>query len=195
MNYYEILGVEEDATDDEIKKGYKVASMKAHPDKGGDSETFAKVTTAYDVLSDVDKRKLYDAYGEDAPMDGYEKMLAQIMGQVFNEKNRDHISDPYRAVMAFTTQVTRDITNAEATVKALGDDIEKLNSHEDAKKYPQSLTKLTDIHRFYYLGLLELQTVKGICEALKEELEIMAKVLGKDTSDKVQLTHNGMRHL
>ena len=60
-NYYEILGVEESATADEIKKAYKKLANKYHPDKAsGDEEKFKKISVAYDVLGDETKRQEYD---------------------------------------------------------------------------------------------------------------------------------------
>jgi molecular chaperone DnaJ len=63
-NYYEILGVDKNATPDEIKKKYRKLAAKYHPDKNpGDKaaeEKFKEIAEAYDTLSDADKRKKYD---------------------------------------------------------------------------------------------------------------------------------------
>ena len=60
---YEILGVDNDATQDQIKKAFRTAAVKHHPDKGGDPEYFKDLSKAYDILSDPDKRSKYDRYG------------------------------------------------------------------------------------------------------------------------------------
>ncbi|MBF0099278.1 MAG: J domain-containing protein [Desulfobacterales bacterium] len=66
-DYYKILGVTKNATEDEIKKAYRKLAMKYHPDhaKGDKSaeEKFKKISEAYAVLSDSEKRKQYDMYG------------------------------------------------------------------------------------------------------------------------------------
>ena len=63
--YYDTLGVSKSATPNEIKKAYRKLALKNHPDKGGDPEVFKKITVAYEVLSDEEKRDLYDKYGKD----------------------------------------------------------------------------------------------------------------------------------
>lgn len=68
--YYDILAVSKSATPDELKKAYRKAAIKNHPDKGGDPEKFKELAQAYEVLSDPEKREIYDQYGEDALKEG-----------------------------------------------------------------------------------------------------------------------------
>jgi DnaJ family protein A protein 2 len=60
-DYYNILGVSKNASDDEIKRAYKKLALKTHPDKnGGDDTEFKKINLAYETLSDPNKRNAYD---------------------------------------------------------------------------------------------------------------------------------------
>lgn len=59
-NLYEVLGVQNSASQDEIKKVYRKLAVQHHPDKGGDSEKFKNITEAYNTLSDNNKRREYD---------------------------------------------------------------------------------------------------------------------------------------
>lgn len=68
MNFYDVLGISRDSTSREIKKAYYDLSKKYHPDKNIHSEDkFKGITEAYEVLSDVHKRMIYDQQIE--PMD------------------------------------------------------------------------------------------------------------------------------
>lgn len=62
---YERLGVSKDADTNEIKKAFKKLAMTHHPDKGGDSEEFKKIQHAHEVLTDDEKRKIYDMTGSE----------------------------------------------------------------------------------------------------------------------------------
>lgn len=68
---YDVLGVKPDASDNELKKAYRKMALKFHPDKPtGDTEKFKEISEAYDLLSDGDKRALYDQYGLEAARRG-----------------------------------------------------------------------------------------------------------------------------
>jgi DnaJ-class molecular chaperone len=60
MTHYETLGVGNKATADEIKKAYRKLASQHHPDKGGNTAKFQEIQTAYDILSDQQKRERYD---------------------------------------------------------------------------------------------------------------------------------------
>ena len=61
---YDLLNVPKNSTDEEIKKAYKKAALEHHPDRGGDSDKFKEISNAYSILSDPQKRQVYDQFGE-----------------------------------------------------------------------------------------------------------------------------------
>ncbi len=83
-DYYEILEVARNASSEEIKKAFKKAAKKSHPDLNKDDpdaeKKFKEVTEAYDVLSDADKRRIYDQYG-------HEGLKSRGMGPDFQYSN------------------------------------------------------------------------------------------------------------
>lgn len=70
-NYYEVLGVAKDASDDEIRKAYKALALKFHPDRNpgdkGAETKFKEATEAYSILSDTEKRRIYDLQSAPSP--------------------------------------------------------------------------------------------------------------------------------
>lgn len=74
-DYYEVLGVDKSASEDEIKKAYRKIAIKYHPDRNPDDpkaeEKFKEAAEAYSVLNDAQKRQQYDQFGFDGPGGGF----------------------------------------------------------------------------------------------------------------------------
>ena len=67
---YEVLGVPKTATQEEIRKAHRKLVRTKHPDKGGDQKEFQEIQQAFDILSNEEKRKVYDTYGEEGIKEG-----------------------------------------------------------------------------------------------------------------------------
>lgn len=80
MNLYEELGIDINATLNEIKKAFRKLSKIHHPDKGGDENKFMDITKAYEILSDINKRKMYDTDGTIS--DGVDNTAQMINGKL-----------------------------------------------------------------------------------------------------------------
>jgi molecular chaperone DnaJ len=71
-DYYKILGVEKNATQDDIKKAYRKLAHQYHPDKGGDEQKFKEINEAYQILSNGEKRAQYDQFGSAFNANGFQ---------------------------------------------------------------------------------------------------------------------------
>ena len=70
-DYYKILDVSREASEEEVKKAFKQKALKYHPDReGGDEDKFKEASEAYQVLSNKEKRAQYDQFGSEAPFGG-----------------------------------------------------------------------------------------------------------------------------
>jgi len=100
-DYYEVLGVQKNASPDDIKRSYRRLAIKYHPDKNpGDKEAEAKFkecAEAYEVLSDADKRKRYDQFGHEglrgAGVHDYSHMNVNDIGDIFGDMFGDIFGD------------------------------------------------------------------------------------------------------
>jgi len=95
MDYYEVLEVSRDCTGAELKKAYRKLALKYHPDRNPDDgeaeEKFKLINEAYQVLSDEEKRAIYDRYGK-------EGLQGQGMGGGFGGANMDDIMDIFNSM-------------------------------------------------------------------------------------------------
>ncbi len=104
-DYYRILGVSREASEEEIKSAFRKLALKYHPDRNpGDThaeEKFKEVNEAYSVLSDTEKRRMYDLYGTSygstssegfgfSNFGGFEDVFSDFFGDIFGRGTRSH---------------------------------------------------------------------------------------------------------
>src|SRR6185503_19866752 len=97
-DYYEVLGVNRDASEDDLKKSYRKLAMKWHPDRNPYNpkaeEHFTEAKEAYEVLCDAQKRAAYDQFGHTGvdpqggmgaggPAGGFGDLFGDIFGEIF----------------------------------------------------------------------------------------------------------------
>lgn len=120
-DYYEVLGVAKNASEDELKKAYRKLAMKYHPDRNPDDkeaeEKFKEAKEAYEMLSDAQKRAAYDRYGH-AGVDpssaagaaggaGFADAFGDIFGEIFGGGRRGGGPQVYRgADLKYSMEIT-----------------------------------------------------------------------------------------
>ena len=112
-DYYEVLGVNRDASDDDIKKSYRKLAMKWHPDRNPENpkaeENFKEAKLAYEILSDSKRRAAYDQFGHagvdpstmagagaGAGFSGFGDVFSDIFGEIFGGAGRSGRSSVFR---------------------------------------------------------------------------------------------------
>jgi curved DNA-binding protein CbpA len=137
MNLYEVLGVAKDATAAQIKSAYRKLVKVHHPDKGGDEEQFRKITQAYEVLSNANRREKYDATGDDT-VDGFqseaqkEAEVTRLVHAIFNAVVMGIDEELHWPPPDFNTLLKRDVDNKRKVMK---------KDHADLKKKMQRLAR------------------------------------------------------
>eukprot|EP01040_Poterioochromonas_malhamensis_P011773 gene11773-12845_t len=139
-NLYEIFQVTSTATTNEIKKAYMKLALKHHPDKGGDAATFQAISMIHTILSDEDKRKLYDECGLLNPDDDE--------NDHFDEKNFDFWNEYFRNLFPKLT-VSAIEKFAKEYIGSKEEENDLINAYE---KYDGNCVKMMEVIMFAELG-------------------------------------------
>jgi curved DNA-binding protein CbpA len=144
LDLYQALGVERGAKSDDIRRAYRRAAKKAHPDGGGTVESFALVRTAVEVLTDERRREQYDRTGEfgERPVDNKDSLamtvamnavdavLGQILKRGGDPAHYDVVADAVKHLRNCLAEIEQKVANTLAEAKA----IRKLAKRFRAKK-------------------------------------------------------------
>jgi curved DNA-binding protein len=87
LDYYNILGVSPEASQDDIKKAYRNLVKQHHPDKGGDEDRFKQISEAYEILGDSSKRQDYDYKKNASSNSSFEEFFSRFNGDFSNMFN------------------------------------------------------------------------------------------------------------
>lgn len=90
-DYYDVLGISKSATDEEIKTAYRKLAKTHHPDKGGDKNKFQEIQTAYETLSDINKRNNYNGQQQNPFPFPFEHPFFKYHNKPTIIKKNDHI--------------------------------------------------------------------------------------------------------
>lgn len=174
-NLYDVLGINKDATKEEIKKAHRNGVKKNHPDKGGDAEVFQQIQLAYDVLGDEQRRDKYDTTGEtDKPRDVFAEMFASFIDSLVSqlETSKTDNIDLIELGNAMLEQELVELTRKQQIVNRSLALLEKALGRMDSKKGNTlmqditrgkikssilQLTKLEEGITFYKRAMEELQ--------------------------------------
>lgn len=124
---YEILGVPRDATVADIKKAYRKLVQKLHPDKGGNPEDFQKVERAHAILTDEEKRAVYDATGDAQVADDQRNKVRECFAALFLDAAHKCERQMLGSVVVTIRQTILDgQAKMRAQLRAINDDLARI---------------------------------------------------------------------
>lgn len=173
MNPYKILGLEKGASGSEIKKAYRALSKVHHPDAGGNEKEFQKLNLAYRVLSDPEKRRMYDENGTimDEAEDHIQNMVNTKIAQIAEDWLDNMIKGPKTPLEEF---VIDKLDQGISKIKSINIDIKKaINDAENVLNRLSHEQEHTIIHNVIKERISSYK--KGI-EQNKKEIEVVEQV-------------------
>lgn len=158
MNYYDLLGVAKDADEEQVRKSYKKAASRAHPDKGGTHEAFLELQAAYETLMDPFKRKIYDLGCPGATLEQAIKEAQKELATLFVSMAANLVSGPSVFTRGFRRvnpidEVKNSIENGLSSIRQRL--AESLRTANDLKAVHSKLKKKDGATSFLHAALNE----------------------------------------
>jgi curved DNA-binding protein CbpA len=174
MTHYRTLGVEENATPEEIKAAFRRAAARAHPDRhGGDDKAMAAINVAYAVLSDPAKRKRYDAAGMvDGPTreEMAEKMLDQLFERAVDTAD-DVLAFALNKFQVFREDVAEKKRNNAARLDRLRKQVGKVKRKQGRNMVEAIIQRKIAAIELDLLHIAEAEAVHAIAAEMLESYE------------------------
>jgi len=128
MDLYKILGIDNNATPEDIKQAYRKAAQLNHPDKGGDTELFQQIKTAYEVLSDTERRQQYDQTGN-IELHNIKQLAQNELAGLFEHFLDNYLINSHKSLLEMIKkEVTQTMLNTRTDIQKLKEKQQKLNS-------------------------------------------------------------------
>lgn len=179
-DFYEVLGVDRNATPEQIKKAYRKLASKHHPDKGGDTAAFQEIQNAYDTLSDDTKRQQYNQFGPDYASRGQQQSYHDpfdAMRQHFSQRfshgfNQPSVGESVEASVTLTLEEVATGVTKTVDYRVL----DKCDTCDGTGAKPGTDVKQCELckgtgHVFVRHGPMTMATACPHCEGTGEHIE------------------------
>ncbi len=190
---YDPLGVDKNASKEEIKKAYRDKSKETHPDKKGNADEFKEIARAYSILSVDAKRKRYDTTGNENPEREFEQKFMGLANQTFMQL-MEQVDIHHTDLVAEFKDVLK--TLRYNMVK------ERLTARDQIEKYEEVKKRLKSKGNQAIIVLLDggIQNSKERIANLEEEIDFFDKAIevaqdydyNFDKPDTIELTFNSV---
>jgi curved DNA-binding protein CbpA len=179
VNLYDTIGVDESATQEEIKRAYREKAMNMHPDQGGVKD----LSTAYSVLSNAEKRKRYDETGEteQAPISRPFSIAVTIFVEVVEQEPSNLTNAITKYVQAKREHIEQEILAGKNGLKKVDSFLDRIIERPENDFITYEMTK----RRNAINQMIEHK--KGDLKELNEAAELLKTYVFKDEEEKVQM--------
>lgn len=165
MDLYKIIGVDKNATKNEIRKAYRKKATQVHPDKGGDEDQFKNLTLAHSILTDANKRTQYDQTGtySTKPNNLEQKALQELFTlfkiEIENAATCNNISEDI--IDKIKTYIKNGIKKADSEIKVAKNKKKNIDNIIKRFKYTGEKANIIDEINKEYITKLSAQINKA----------------------------------
>lgn len=187
---YETLGIERDATTEEVRAAYRRKAKAAHPDRaGGSSDDMAAANRAYDILSNPERRAAFDASGKDVPRTPIEIRAKELLRMAFMNVVND-LPEGWDSILATRERVKSGLVAGEAQIAGMR---RRLHRLEKRSKRIRGGHLFADLIHAQMDGLAtNIENMEVGIEVVKLALEILKSYSDADDGTEVSARMAGL---